>query len=339
MPLYTADLTQGKTYARSSILSGSYEVFKAFDNNPSTFWHSDAQWNSWVSVDFGSPVKIAKVILKTAVPQQTTAELQGSDDNSTWTNVYTMTGMNAENTYTFEFANAIAYRYYRAVGTAYYYFGLFTFQMFAAINYKSSGTYLALPIDAETITDDSAINWESTEPTGTSVVVAYAFNESNLVPPETWESATNGEAMNFPASLTGKYLWILATLATTDPGVTPKLSAMTVNGTIVDPKKIQVNLTYDGRIRYPQGDIIIVFNGSMFGPGNVAVAPFSQSFTPVGIVPWFMPNDPENIRVSPVMTLVVNEINYQSNMAPDESIKALAYSITVTVTKVGELPL
>lgn len=106
-----------------------------------------------------------------------------------------------------------------------------------------------------------------------------------------------------------------------------------------DPTKIQINLTYAGRIKHPQGDIVIEFNGSIFGQGNAAVAPFVEQFTPTGITPWFMPNDPENITVSPIMSLVVSEVNYQSAQSGDEAIKAMAYSMSVTVTKVGELPL
>lgn len=329
---YSSDLTQGKTFSAST---ASADAYKAFDNNDSTMWAGSKEYyTGYIKVDFGSAVKIAKVVIK-HFAYMSSYKLQGSNNDSAWTDVYTMTGMTANGTYTFEFTNTTAYRYYRVLSTAYAYMAIYTLQMFSLSGYNSPGTYVTNAIDATTI-PDCAIHWTADKPTNTDVSVGYAFNQSDSVAPTSWTSTTSGAALTMPESLSGYYLWIKVTLTTTDSAVTPTLTSLYVTEAEADASKIKVVLTADGRLKYPQGDVSISFSGSITGVLGSDVEPFVATFTPTIDAPIFNPNDAERIDLDPTITATMMQVYYEEYQTDDESIE-ITPTITVTMIHVDDL--
>lgn len=74
------------------------------------------------------------------------------------------------------------------------------------------------------------IVWASTEPTNTSITVETAVTTGATPAEAEWAEQTSGTAIsNIPSGdLTGYYLWVRQTLATTSGTATPSLSSMTV---------------------------------------------------------------------------------------------------------------
>ena len=116
------------TASASSIFGGSYTAPNAFDGNSSTVWESASGGGmpQWVKYDLG--VGVTKIARQFSVmtwfadrnSPPTDFVLQGSNNDSSWTDLYTKTG----ETWTdagpkfYQFANATAYRYYRLYVTA-----------------------------------------------------------------------------------------------------------------------------------------------------------------------------------------------------------------------------
>ncbi|HET6557651.1 MAG TPA: discoidin domain-containing protein [Prolixibacteraceae bacterium] len=63
----------------------------AFDANPATAWKSISSNNQWITVDLGEPVPLSNVILHWGEAYAKAYQIQVSDDNKTWTTVYTET--------------------------------------------------------------------------------------------------------------------------------------------------------------------------------------------------------------------------------------------------------
>jgi len=121
---WTSDLTGGLTYAADDIITTSGTADKAFDDNNTTFWGTDnGTWPHWLSVDFGSGVTktIERVTLRNYFWYGNTIKafkVQRSDDNSSWTDVYTGQVADVNETQTFTFNNNTAARYWRIYATS-----------------------------------------------------------------------------------------------------------------------------------------------------------------------------------------------------------------------------
>lgn len=100
-----ADTTAGQTYTASSFYpsGGPYTPDKAFDNDTGTAWASDfsGSWPQWIKVDYGATAGNWKAINELKITARTLGDeaqapenfiLQGSDDNSAWTDLITQTG-------------------------------------------------------------------------------------------------------------------------------------------------------------------------------------------------------------------------------------------------------
>lgn len=198
-------------------------------------------------------------------------------------------------------------------------------------------TFISSPVLADRFDENSRLFWNETAPTGSSVVVEYGFSSSNEVAPSTWTAISNGNALDLSGVLATDYLYVKVTLTATT--AVPSVSNFMVNDNN-ESGRIKINLTYDGRMKYPQGDVSIAFTGSMSGAGGSMVAPFTESFTPTGIVPFFNPNDAEYITAK-VSDMTVNcfDVVYSSAQNGDEYLTASVSGMTIVVTKVGSLPL
>ncbi len=90
----TAVSYTGATYSASSSLSG-YAVGNAFDGSTSTIWHTDgAPESAWIQVQLASASKITSFAITPRTDQNDRLNaftLQGSNDGSTWTTLYTGT--------------------------------------------------------------------------------------------------------------------------------------------------------------------------------------------------------------------------------------------------------
>ncbi|MFS8100663.1 discoidin domain-containing protein [Lentzea alba] len=107
---------------------------KAFDRDPATRWatSSTTGWvdPGWISVDLGAPATISKVVLQWDPAYATAYELEVSDDNANWREIYaTTTGRGFKETLTVSGTG----RYVRMFGTARsngYGYSLWEFQVY-----------------------------------------------------------------------------------------------------------------------------------------------------------------------------------------------------------------
>ena len=91
-----------------------------------------------------------------------------------------------------------------------------------------------------------------------------------------------------------------------------------------------------GRLKHPQGLVTIAFNGSLAGPGNAMVAPFTLTFTPANIAPVFNPNGPERIGLDVTFTAELKQVFYEYYQNGAENI-SLAAAVTATLIHINDL--
>jgi hypothetical protein len=104
--------------------------------------------------------------------------------------------------------------------------------------------------------------------------------------------------------LDGLNLWVKVEMSTTDEEITPDLTDLSWSVTsAADLKKLKVSLAYEDRLKYPQGNVVVDFTGSLLGPFNAAVAPFTEEFIPANITPTFNPNDLEHLELETSVTV------------------------------------
>jgi hypothetical protein len=113
-------LYNGGGTVTADLESGTYYATNACDGNDSTFWLSGGtSYPHWWKYDFGSGVtkQIRKLTLLTFSDGNARCKdftLQGSNDNTNWTTIYTgqMANENPSTRQVFTFSNSIGYRYY-----------------------------------------------------------------------------------------------------------------------------------------------------------------------------------------------------------------------------------
>ena len=133
VPTMTAasTLSGGKTYvaSASSEHGAPFPAWYAFDGNYGTFWHNvddgsviSATNTEWIKIDMGAATSITDVILvsRDSYLSQIAQDfiIEGSNDNTTFTLLKTVTGANLTNAYSARFDKDIThaegnYRYYR----------------------------------------------------------------------------------------------------------------------------------------------------------------------------------------------------------------------------------
>ncbi len=112
----TTDLAMDQPTTGSSVQSGSdYLPFYATDGDPGTRWSSASSDPQWLEVDLGSEQQICSIGILWEAAYATAFQIQVSNDNSTWTTVYsTTTGTGGQET----FPITTTARYVRMYGTA-----------------------------------------------------------------------------------------------------------------------------------------------------------------------------------------------------------------------------
>jgi len=118
MPTYgTTDRCTGGTASANSA-GGGYEAAKAFDDNTGTRWMNTNEIPTWIKYDFGAGIswKISKLTLSAFMSDNLQCKaftLQGSNNDSDWTTVYTGQMANSDGVQTFTFINKNSYRYFK----------------------------------------------------------------------------------------------------------------------------------------------------------------------------------------------------------------------------------
>lgn len=92
------------------------------------------------------------------------------------------------------------------------------------------------------------------------------------------------------------------------------------------------------RILYPSGDITVAFTGTLTGPGNSNVAPFTLTFTPASISPVFNPNDAEYVEVSGQGTAVLYAITRSYAQAGIEYVELNSATATAVRYHIDDIP-
>ncbi|HEX4288703.1 MAG TPA: glycoside hydrolase family 3 C-terminal domain-containing protein, partial [Trebonia sp.] len=112
----TTDLAMDQPTTASSVqASSNYLPFYATDGDPGTRWSSLSTDPQWLEVDLGTPTAICSVGLLWEAAYATSFSIQTSNDNSTWTTVYsTTTGAGGQET----FPVSTTARYIRVYGLA-----------------------------------------------------------------------------------------------------------------------------------------------------------------------------------------------------------------------------
>ena len=111
----TTDLALDQPTTASSVQASSdYLPYYATDGDPGTRWSSLSSDPQWLEVDLGTPTAICSVGLLWEAAYATAFQIQVSNDNSTWTTVYsTTTGTGGQET----FPVSTTARYIRMYGT------------------------------------------------------------------------------------------------------------------------------------------------------------------------------------------------------------------------------
>ena len=182
--------------------------------------------------------------------------------------------------------------------------------------YVTSGTYISSAIATDTFPAGSRLKFEATIPSGTSITIEYACSNNNVTVPETgWITIENEEVFNF----SDDYVWIKITLETENTQNSPVVSALWIEEETADPNKIQINLTYAGRMKHPQGDVSVNFTGTLLGVGGSIVDPFLLSFIPQDLLLFFHPNDPEYVEITGTsISATLYEVTYKFGQSDDE---------------------
>jgi hypothetical protein len=83
------NLALGKSVVVSSTESGTNTANKAVDGSTGTRWSSAYTDQNWIYVDLGASKSVSKVVLNWEASYAKKFQIQVSNDQSTWTTVYT----------------------------------------------------------------------------------------------------------------------------------------------------------------------------------------------------------------------------------------------------------
>jgi len=171
------NIALNKTAAASSTENASFPAQNAADGNTATRWSSAFADPQWLEVDLGGTQSICGVTLNWEAAYATAFSIQTSDDNSTWTNIYsTTTGTGG----TQNLSVSGSGRYIRMLGTAratQWGYSLWEFQVFAG---SGSGTGSAVTVTASQYAAQNSTGTEATSDTGGGQDVGWINSASWL---------------------------------------------------------------------------------------------------------------------------------------------------------------
>jgi endoglucanase Acf2 len=136
-----ANIALGKTTTASSVEPSATTPVAAnlaTDGNTSTRWSSDAVDPTWITVDLAGRFNISQVVLRWETAYAKTYKIQVSDDNATWTDIYTQPN-GSGGTETLNVTGAGRYvRMYGTVRGSTFGYSLYEFEVYGAL--ITSGT-------------------------------------------------------------------------------------------------------------------------------------------------------------------------------------------------------
>jgi hypothetical protein len=171
------NIALNKTATASSTENAGFPAQNAADGNTATRWSSAFADPQWLEVDLGSTQSICGVTLTWEAAYATAFSIQTSDDNSTWTNIYsTTTGTGGTQNLTVSGSG----RYIRMLGTAratQWGYSLWEFQVFAG---SGGGTGSAVTVTASQYSAQNSTGTEATSDTGGGQDVGWINSASWL---------------------------------------------------------------------------------------------------------------------------------------------------------------
>jgi len=121
----TDRFTAGGTITEDLLHEGAYVPANAVDNNTGTHWYSNVSaCPHWLKYDFGAGVTwaISKVTLQCVDGRGGNAfTVNGSNNDSTYTQLYSGNRIDNNSVQTFTFVNRVKYRYIKIIFTSSYY--------------------------------------------------------------------------------------------------------------------------------------------------------------------------------------------------------------------------
>ncbi len=84
-------LSQGQPTTASSLENATFPASAATDGNTGTRWSSAFSDPQWLEVDLGASAQISSVTLDWEAAYASAFQIQVSNDNSTWTSIYSTT--------------------------------------------------------------------------------------------------------------------------------------------------------------------------------------------------------------------------------------------------------
>lgn len=103
-------VSQSATYS-----DPTYNGVNVFDKNATTSWYTNSAWSHWIKINFSQRrcITSLKIQAKWSVFEPSGWKLQGSNDDSTYTDVYTSASSTTTSLVTHTFTNTNFYKYYR----------------------------------------------------------------------------------------------------------------------------------------------------------------------------------------------------------------------------------
>lgn len=209
--------------------------------------------------------------------------------------------------------------------------------------YISSGHSIFGPytLPAFTMAPNFTVTCNVTTPTNTSVILSYAIVENGI--PESWSALANGVPVELSVEDTGKQLYIRMELTTTDTAATPSISNFDykiIGAGVSD--KIRINLTYNGRMKYPQGNVSVEYIpafGNLQSITGEGVVGFIEEFIPMNLTLFFNPNDREKVEIASLaITTNLMQIFHSSGYHGPEKVEVGNILIAATLTHIDDLP-
>lgn len=309
---YTDDLTGGLTYISTSDFSSSYANHMAFDNSIASSWSASGTVGQAVGVDFGTSRKISKLRIMTN-GRLKNFDLEGSNDNSTWTVIYSGIQLSNSNWQEYIFENSMGYRFYRVKCTGSLYTGSNVMiteieMMESLLIYVEEGIFETVVSSIE-LPEIVRLGREVNLPQDTSIIVEYAYSNSDIEIPEIW---TVVEESNKLITIDADFLWLKYTLATKDNTKTPTLHKVWLEE--ADAPQDTIFLTFDQYERFhnADGNISVEYDmtkGNLKGLGGF-VESFSTQFSPADLIQKLNPNVIEHFEIIPSVSVDFQKVEY-----------------------------
>lgn len=111
---YEERMTNKGLATTSNQYSATYSADKAFDDKTSTYWQTRLALPQWLQIELVTPIAVNKFRWYIGGSNRPNGfELQGSNDGSTFTTIYTGSSTNTTGWKDFNFDNSIRYKYYK----------------------------------------------------------------------------------------------------------------------------------------------------------------------------------------------------------------------------------